>query len=375
MENEKRRILHITYGFNGGGVGFVIANYCAEQPMSGVEFDIVGDDIGKKHLLHERFERAGFRVFYATPKKVSLRKNIIEMLQIIRQGHYDAVHVHLEEWSFLYLWLAKICGVKVRVCHSHMAYMTGAATKPHYKLFRFLLNRFATLRIACSADAGQHLFGNHPFTILNNAIEAEQYVFDPARRKQMRDELGLSGKLVIGTVGRLSFQKNPQFNVEIFQEIHENRLEAVLMFVGQGELEEEVRTLVRDKGLERNVLFLGLRTDVPDLLQAMDVFVLPSRFEGLGIVYVEAQAAGLKTFATAKVVPQEACISDTLFTYLPKDASAKQWAEAILVADTDHRVNTLSLIQSRGYDISIERQQLYNKYMDAFGGKHEIISQ
>ena len=369
------KILHITYGFNGGGVGFVIANYCAEQPMHGVEFDIVGEDIGKKQQLHERFERAGFHVYYVTPKKVSLRKNIVEMLQIIRQGRYDAVHVHLEEWSFLYLWLAKICGVKVRVCHSHMAYMTGADTKPHYKLFRFLLNRFATLRIACSSDAGRHLFGKHSFTILNNAIEAEKYVFDSTRRKQMRNKLGLSGKFVIGTVGRLSFQKNPQFSVEIFQKIHEHRPEAVLMFVGQGELEEEVCTLVRDKGLEQNVLFLGLRSDVPDLLQAMDVFVLPSRFEGLGIVSVEAQAAGLKTFATAKVVPQEACISDTLFTYLPQNASAKQWAETILAADTDHRVNTLSLIQSSGYDISIERQQLYQKYMDALGGEYEIISQ
>ena len=172
------KILHIVYGFNGGGVGFVIANYCAKQQMPGVEFDIVGESIGKKHLLHERFEKAGFHVFYVTPKKVSLIKNIIEIFQVIRKGHYDAVHVHLEEWSFLYLWIAKMCGVRVRVCHSHMAYMTGAATKPHYKMFRFLLNRYATLRLACSSEAGDHLFGKHPYTILNNAIEAKKYVYN-----------------------------------------------------------------------------------------------------------------------------------------------------------------------------------------------------
>ena len=256
-----------------------------------------------------------------------------------------------------------------------MAYMTGATTKPHYKLFRLLLNSFATLRLACSEDAGDHLFGKHPYTILHNAIDAEKYAFNEDKRKWKRNELGIEDKYVVGVVGRLSYQKNPQFTVEIFEKIHEKRPDSVLLFVGQGEFEAEVHELVNKKGLGEDVFFLGLRTDVPELLQAMDVFVLPSRFEGLGIVYVEAQAAGLKTFATAKVVPQEACISDTLFTYLPKDASAKQWAEAILVANTDYRVNTLSLIQSSGYDISIERQQLYNKYMDAFGGEYEVVSQ
>ena len=100
------KILHITYGFNGGGVGFVIANYCANQPMPGITFDIVGESIGKPHLLQERFEKAGFHTFYVTPKKQSLLKNIKEMRQVIQQGHYDAVHVHFEEWSFLYLWIA-----------------------------------------------------------------------------------------------------------------------------------------------------------------------------------------------------------------------------------------------------------------------------
>lgn len=357
------KILHIVYGFNGGGVGFVIANYCAKQPMSGVQFDIVGESIGKNHLLHERFKKAGFNIFYVTPKKVSLRKNILEISRILREGHYDAVHVHLEEWSFLYLWIAKLCGIKVRVCHSHMAYMTNASVKPHYKLFRFLLNRLATLRLACSKDAGNHLFGDHPYTILKNAIEAKKYVYDPLKRQEMREVLGVSGKLVIGVVGRLSFQKNPQFNVEIFEEIHARRPESVLIFVGQGELEDEVRKMVQEKGLEQNVLFLGLRTDVPELLQAMDAFVLPSRFEGLGIVYVEAQAAGLKTFATAQVVPQEACMSEDLFTYLPQTATAQQWAEAVLAMDTGSRENMLSLIQRNGYDIDLEINKLRSLYL------------
>ena len=299
------KILHITYGFNGGGVGFVIANYCANQPMPGIAFDIVGESIGKPHLLQELFEKAGFHTFYVTPKKQSLLKNIKEMRRVIQQGHYDAVHVHFEEWSFLYLWIAKLCGVKVRVCHAHMAYMTGASAKPHYRLFRVLLNRFATLRLACSKDAGDHLYGKHPYTVLKNAIEAEKYVYHPETRRHIRTQMGLTD----------------------------------------------------------SVLFLGLRTDVPDLMQAMDAFVLPSRFEGLGIVYIEAQAAGLKTFATAEVVPQEACVDESLFTYLPREATAQQWADAMLAADTTQRENKLEVIQSHGYDIHQEAEKLRALYL------------
>ena len=295
--------------------------------------------------------------------KRQLLKNIKEMRRVIQQGHYDAVHVHFEEWSFLYLWVAKLCGVKVRVCHAHMAYMTGASVKPHYRLFRVLLNRFATLRLACSKDAGDHLYGKHPYTVLKNAIEAEKYVYHPETRRHIRAQMGLTDKFVVGVVGRLTYQKNPQFTVEIFAKVKEKRPNAVLMFVGQGELEEETRRMVQAKGLTDSVLFLGLRTDVPDLMQAMDAFVLPSRFEGLGIVYIEAQAAGLKTFATAEVVPQEACVDESLFTYLPREATAQQWADAMLAADTTQRENKLEVIQSHGYDIHQEAEKLRALYL------------
>lgn len=146
------------------------------------------------------------------------------------------------------------------------------------------------------------------------------------------------------------------------------------MFVGQGELEEEIRRLVQTKGLTDSVLFLGLRTDVPDLLQAMDAFVLPSRFEGLGIVYIEAQAAGLKTFATAEVVPQEACVDESLFTYLPREATAQQWADAMLAADTTQRENKLEVIQSHGYDIHQEAEKLRALYLKGKAeGENEVL--
>ena len=322
-------------------------------------------------MLQDQFESAGFHVHYVTPKKDSLIKNIYEMARLIRKEGYAAVHVHLEEWSFLYLWIAKCCGVPVRICHAHMANMVGADTKLHYMLFRVLLNRFSTVRLACSKDAGNHLYGKNPYVVLHNAFDVSQYIFNEETRTRKRRELGLENSFVLGTVGRLSFQKNPEFTVEIFSEVKKAKKDAVLMFVGHGELEERVREKVAKLGLTDSVLFLGHRDDVPALLQAMDVFVLPSRFEGLGIVYVEAQAAGLQTFATANVVPQEARLSEKLFTFIPQLATAQQWAEKIALANTSYRPNTQELVRSKGYDICFEREKLIQSYIALLGGKDE----
>ena len=356
------KILHVTYGFNGGGVGFVIANYCTRHAFEGVSFDIVGEDIGKNHLLHNRFVAAGFGVNYITPKGKNLFQNICQMIRLLKKGHYDGVHVHFEEWSFLYLMLAWLCGIKMRVCHAHMAYMPGTDTKPHYKLFRVLLNWFATERLACSKDAGDHLYGRHPYKVLNNAIEAKQYGYDPVIREKMRAALGVEDKLVIGVVGRLSFQKNPQMSIEILREIRRKRQDAVMIMIGTGELEDEVRTLIQEYDLVDAVQLLGLRQDVPALLQAMDVFVLPSRWEGLGIVYVEAQAAGLCAFGTAEVVPEEAAACPDLMKFVPKESTAEQWAKAVLEVLPYERQITTNRIAKVGYDLACEVEKLINIY-------------
>lgn len=356
------RILHVTYCFNGGGVGFVIANYCTRPELKEISFDIVGEDIGKKHLLHDRFEADGFGVHYVTPKGKNLLRNISQMFRLMKKGHYDGVHVHFEEWSFLYLMIAWLCGIKLRVCHAHMAYMPGTDTKLHYRLFRVLLNYFATERLACSKDAGKHLYGKHPYKILNNAIEAQQYRYDPVIREKVRKSLGMEDKLVIGVVGRLSFQKNPQMSLEILREIRRIRQDAVMLMIGTGELEDEVKKQIREYDLYDVVRLMGLRQDVPELLQAMDVFVLPSRFEGLGIVYVEAQAAGLYAFGTEGVVPEEVAVCPNLMKFIPKEHTAEQWAKAVLDILPYEREITTHRIAEAGYDLSSEVQKLAGIY-------------
>ena len=244
IEVNKLKILHITNSIDGGGVGFVIANFCTEQVGKGISFDIVAENIGRKQRLHERFATAGFGIHYVIPKKKSLWRNVVQMARLMKKGHYDGVHVHFEEWSFLYLMLAWLCGIPMRVCHAHMAYMPGSDTKPHYKLFRVLLNLFATTRLACSKDAGSHLFRRHPYIVLNNAIDSKAYRFDCNKRERMRAKLNVEGKLVIGVVGRLTFQKNPQMSIEILREIRKKRKDAVMIMVGTGALKKEIIQLI-----------------------------------------------------------------------------------------------------------------------------------
>lgn len=358
------KILHITYGFDGGGVGYVIKNYCAAKKFEGISFDIVGEDTGKKHLLQDSFEKAGFGCFYVTPKKKNLFKNMCDMYLLIRKGGYDAVHVHFEEWSFLYLLIAKLCGVKIRICHAHMAHVPGAAEKIHYRLFRKMIKRLATHRIACSRGAGDCLYEGLPCVILKNAIDAGSFRYSKEKREKKRKELGLQDAFVCGTVGRLSYQKDPGYTVSILHELKKLRKDAVLVFAGKGELENAISEKARELGIEKDVYLLGHRNDIPDLMQAFDVFVLPSRFEGLGIVYVEAQAAGLHTYASKGLVPEDACAAAGLMHYIKKEDGPAAWAAAIAAAGKERR-DTEKDIENSGYDISCERKKLENIYRNA----------
>lgn len=359
------KILHITYGFDGGGVGYVIKNYCAVEKFDGISFDIVGEDTGKKHLLQDDLEKAGFRCFYVTPKKKNLIKNIKEIYTLIKSGRYDAVHVHFEEWSFLYLLIAKLCGIKIRICHAHMSHVPGASVKAHYVLFRKMIKRLATHRIACSRDAGDYLYEGLPYTVLKNAIDAESFRYSEEKRKEKRKELGLQDAFVCGTVGRLSYQKDPEYTLDILYELKKRRKDAVLVFAGKGELEEAVRKKAERLGIEKDVYLLGHRNDIPDLMQAFDVFVLPSRFEGLGIVYVEAQAAGLHTYASKGRVPKEAGVAGDLMHYIRREDGPAEWAAGIAKADGKRR-DTKEDIRKNGYDISCEREKLEEIYTGAY---------
>ncbi len=371
------KVLQIAVGINGGGVGAVLLNYYKHMNRDNVQFDIIIDDIPSVKngsLLENEFKALGCNIFRVTPKSVSLKQNISDVCRIIKNGNYDVLHSNMEEWSALYCIIAKKYGIKTRIAHAHLAHVKTSFIKTCYnKVLRIALRHYATDFFACSIDAGRYLFGEKiikkpVFRVLPNAINLEKYVFNPRTRKRVRDNFYLSDStFTVGFVGRLYYQKNPERMLRIFKEITLQHSDSRLIIVGDYKSYSGYSGLVdyiKQNNLIDKVTFTGLRTDVADIMQGFDAFVLPSRYEGLGIVYVEAQAAGLMTFATKRVVPHEVKCCD-LMHFIDSEKSDECWADEILKYSLDYQRNdTSKQVANAGYEIKIESAKLEKFYLE-----------
>lgn len=370
------KVLQITVGINGGGVGAVLLNYCKNMNHENVQTDIIIDDIESVKngsLLEEEFKNLGCNIFRVTPKSVSLRENIQQVSEIIKNGNYNVIHSNMEEWSALYCYLGKKYGIKTRIAHAHLAYVKSGFIKSVYnKILRVALKHYATDFFACSMDAGRYLFGKSivnksNFRVLSNAIEVEKYVYNEKIRKKTRQEFSIDDTtFVVGFVGRLYYQKNPERMLRIFNEINSIHANSMLVVVGDYKSYagyDELLDYIEKNSLQNKVIFTGLRTDVNALMQGFDAFVLPSRYEGLGIVYVEAQSASLMTFATNKVVPAEVKCCELLH-FIDSEKTDKEWAEQILKYSLDYtRYDTSQKIKDSDYEIKTEAEKLEEFYI------------
>ncbi|MFQ4158338.1 glycosyltransferase, partial [Lactiplantibacillus argentoratensis] len=222
---------------------------------------------------------------------------------------------------------AKKCGVPVRILHSHNTKLSTSIKKERItKLLLPLLKREITDYCACGQLAGEALFGKAKFTVIPNVISPEANTFDKVKRDKIRKELGVDDKVVVGTVGRTSIQKNPYFAIDVIEKVHQSNPSIVYWWIGSGELDDQLRAYVEKKGLVKVVSFLGSRDDVQDLYQAMDVFFLPSLFEGLPLTGVEAQAMGLPSILSASVTDE--LVYTDLVKYVSLDEPIEEWEKA-----------------------------------------------
>lgn len=371
------KVLQIAVGINGGGVGAVLLNYYKNMNHDNIRFDIVIDDVESVRngsLLENDFKAMGCNIFRVTPKSVSLKENIRQVSEIIKNGNYDILHSNMEEWSALYCRIGKKYGIKTRIAHAHLAYVKRSFIKSsYYNVLRIALRHYTTDFFACSKDAGKYLFGDRiirkpVFRVMPNAINVKNYTFNEEIRRKIRNEFSLSDStFTVGFVGRLYYQKNPERLLRIFREITAMHPDSKLIIVGDyksysgyGGLVEYINA----NNLSDKVLFTGLRTDVADVMQGFDAFVLPSRYEGLGIVYVEAQASGLMTFATDKVVPAEVKCCELLH-FIDGGKSDKYWADEVLKYSLDYkRQDKSQQVTDAGYEIKIEAEKLEKFYLE-----------
>ena len=271
----------------------------------------------------------------------------------------DCLFCNLDSLRF-----AKKYGIKGRIIHAHNSSAMGSLSQfIRHQIGKHLLILYATDYWACSDKAAiwsytREIVKNKKYSVVVNAINTERFQYDVDRRQKIREALKLNGRLVIGNIGRLHFQKNQEFLLDIFSKLYEKEKNSILVLVGDGPDKHCLKEKVKNLGLEKKVIFMGFRDDVPDLLLAMDVFVLPSRFEGLGIVAIEAQCCGLPCVLSDEV-PACTKILDTT-SYLGLDYSPDFWAEKILEYKDIDRGNRMQEVEAAGFGIKTQSAGLVN---------------
>lgn len=367
-QKEPIRIAHIVGKWLGGGVEAVIMNYYRHIDRSKIQFDFICDS-DSTNIPYEEIEKLGGKVIIVPPYQ-KVFKYIKELIKIFKENNYKIVHSHINTLSVFPLYAAKKAGVSVRIAHSHSTTNKKEWKKNLMKLvLRPFSKVFATDYFACSELAGRWLFGDKTFDegkvyVLNNAIDLDKFKYDEKIRKSKRKELGIKdNEIVIGHIGRFVEQKNHRGLIDIFNEIHKLNNETVLILAGQGPLMEEMQEKVKSLDLENSVKFLGQRSDANELYQAFDVFLLPSLYEGLPVVGVEAQAAGLLCILSDDMTKETKVLETTEFLSLY--TSPEVWANVVLQSYENYkRKDTIDEITKNNFNIKKEASKLENKYQE-----------
>lgn len=365
---EPLRILHIVQGMNRGGIETMLMNLYRSIDRNLIQFDFIVSCIEKSDYEDEIVSLGG-EIFRMSPIILLSPSKYLNDVDTFFKEHqeYKIVHSHMNAVSALPLYIAKKNNIPVRICHSHTNRANGFKGILKWILkypLKYLANNF----FACSDDAANFLYGKWFFNnpkcyILNNAIDAKLYVFNPSTQSQIRKQLDIGSKIVIGHVGRFNLVKNHTFILDVFKLIHDKNPNTILMLVGDGELRVQIEKKILTLGLTKSVIMTGVVSNVFDYLQAMDIYLFPSLFEGLGMSLIEAQAAGIMCFA-ADTVPAESAVTD-LVEYISLTKGADFWADKILNANCEKgKGDRLLDIQKAGYDIKSSSDWLQKFYVD-----------
>lgn len=361
MEKQPIRILCVFSRLDCGGAETMCMNLYRQIDRSKVQFDFI------KHTpsigaFEEEILALGGQIYeapqYVISNHISYQKWWSDHLQA--HPEHQIVHGHFFTISPIYFSVARKLN-RITIGHSHATEQQKKGLKTKLKkCIQKHTEEYSDYCFACGYDAGKWLFPHKEFTVLNNAVDTDRFAFNQLSREHLRTEFGLENAFLVGTIGRITPQKNPDGMVEIVKSICTKRDDARFLWVGTGELEDEAKAQVRAEGLEEKVIFTGVRSDIPEILSAIDAFILPSIFEGLPVVLVEAQAAGLTCFCS-EAVTEEADITG-LCHFLPL-GQPDLWAEKILSADLT-RKDTRQAICDAGYDIHTTAQWLQDFYLN-----------
>ncbi len=356
-------LMILTSKFHNTGITKVIMNYYNELIKNiDIQIDFVVPNKVDTELAKPILENNG--KMYFLPMKMRRLLPIIYYLKlkrIIRKERYDIVHVHGSSAIMaLELLIAKHAGVKTRIAHSHN---TVTEHKILHKLLKRIFDMSYTDAFACGKEAGRWLFKDKEFYIVKNAQDIEKFMFSEARRKEYRERYKLDNSIVLGHVGAFNFQKNHEFLIEMFNELHKKDKRYQLVLIGTGPLYDEIKKKVSDYNLDENVTFVGNTTKVHEWLNAMDIMLLPSRYEGLPNVLVEWQIAGLPCVISSTITKE---VKLTKLVYF-EELNIEKWIDRISKISNNlskRMINEIDIenIKKAGYDIKHNAKKLYQVY-------------
>jgi len=331
--NQPIRVLHFQGRMGRGGAETFMMNTYRNIDRNKIQFDfLIYHDFKNTTPYNNEIEKLGGRIFSVPNPKKNIFAYILAVKKLLRDEKFDIVHNQVFFGGGLNLWLASEAGISKRITHSHSIKdgKKSVVLKGVRKTLDKLMFKYGTNFLACSHQAGLALFGkNQSFSVVPNGIDLETYCSNEKTRDESKLKFNISpDTTVIGNIGRLEKEKNHKFLFEVFEEILKKESNCILLIVGEGTLESELKDKVKQINIENKVKFLGVRDDIPKVLNAMDIMVMPSLYEGLPISAIEAQASGVKLVLSTEV-PDEIKLSENV-NFIGLDDAAEYWAEKIL---------------------------------------------
>jgi len=365
--NKKIKVLQVIGTLKIGGAENIAMNFARfiDKKRFQIDYLVFGDTKGE---YEDEALELGCKIIHIDPPSNGYLKYFRNLKRILIEGKYNAIHAHMLLNNGLTLKAAHDVKIKKRISHSHST-DSGRKESFFYKCYVYLMKRmikkYATDLISCGGDAGEYLYGNEfkqKGIILNNGIDVSKFAYNVETRMEVRQSLGVDEEILLGHVGRLTKVKNHEFLIDVFNEMLKINANTRLLIVGDGELRGFIEEKIDNLGIKDRVTLTGIRTDIADLLQAIDVIVFPSLFEGFPVTMVEAQAAGIPCIVSDKVTNQIAVTN--LISFMSLDESAKSWAHVSLQQAMHERTNKSSQMIEKGFDVITTIKTLEKIYED-----------
>ena len=362
MKKDVVRVLNIVPNMRAAGIETFIMNVYRNIDRDKVQFDFLVHN-QKEEFFDEEIKKLGGNIYRLSFKD---DKNIFKYIRDLNNffkthKEYKIVHGHMQSMMPLYLYISKKNKVPIRIAHSHNGNYEKTIKGIILHIFSRFSKCFSTHNFACSDVAGKYLFGKSKYEVIYNGIDIKKFQFDENTRKQVRNDMDVNNKFVIGHIGRFELQKNHKYLINIMKELKDKNM--VLWLIGEGKFENEIKKIVKQNNLEKQVVFLGIRKDVDQLYQAMDCFVLPSLYEGLPVVGIEAQISGLNCLLSNKIT-QELKLSNKVKYLSINDENIKDWVSEIKTINKNINQNRkIDETEYQIFNINYIAEKLLKKYI------------